>query len=56
VEKYLAGTRFPAERSKLESNAENNDAPSDVISLIKKLPKITYRSPIDITKEIGKIE
>jgi hypothetical protein len=56
VEKYLAGMHYPAERQKLIDNAENKDAPDDVIGLLNKLPNKTYTSPIDITKEIGKLE
>jgi hypothetical protein len=56
VEKYLAGMHYPAEKQQLLSNAQNKDAPEDVISLINKLPDKTYNSPIDITKEIGKIK
>jgi hypothetical protein len=56
VEKYLAGMHFPAEKKKLVDNAQNKDAPSDVINLIKKLPDKTYISPIDITKEMGRIK
>jgi hypothetical protein len=56
VEKFLGGTRFPAEKAQLLNNAKNKEAPSEVINLIEKLPDKTYRSPIDITKEIGKIE
>jgi len=55
VEKYLAGMHYPAERQKLIDNAENKDAPDDVICLLNKLPNKTYTSPIDITKEIGKL-
>ncbi len=56
VEKYLAGMHYPAEKRDLSNNAKNNDAPADVMDLIGKLPDKTYNSPIDITKEIGKIE
>jgi hypothetical protein len=56
VEKYLAGMRYPAEKNKLCINAQNRKAPKDVIDLINKLPEKIYTSPIDITKEIGKIE
>jgi hypothetical protein len=56
VEKYLAGMHYPAEKKRLVSNAQDKDAPQDVMDLINKLPEKTYRSPIDITKEIGKIE
>ncbi len=56
VEKYLAGMHYPAEKQSLINNAQNKDAPNDVMNLINKLPERTYNSPIDITKEIGKIE
>ena len=56
MEKYLAGMHYPAEKKKLVDNAQNKDAPDDVMDLINKLPEKTYHSPIDITKEIGKIE
>ena len=56
VEKYLAGMHYPAEKKKLVDNAENKDAPDDVMNVINKLPEKTYNSPIDITKELGKIQ
>jgi hypothetical protein len=56
VEKYLAGVHYPTEKKNLFDNAQNRDAPTEVLNLIKKLPEKTYNSPIDITKEIGKIE
>jgi len=56
VEKYLAGIRFPAEKGSLVEKATGKNAPADVLTLLNKLPDKTYRSPIDITKEIGRIE
>lgn len=56
VEKYLGGVHYPAEWARLLKNAQTKGAPKDVLDLIKKLPERTYISPIDITKEIGKIE
>ena len=56
VEKYLAGMHYPAERKKLIDNAQNKEAPDNVMELLNKLPDKTYTSPIDITKEIGKIK
>jgi hypothetical protein len=47
---------YPAEKTKLVNNAKGKDAPNDVMDIINKLPDKTYNSPIDITKEIGKIE
>jgi hypothetical protein len=48
--------RYPADKELLISSAQNNDAPEEVLNLINMLPSKTYTSPIDITKEIGKIE
>ena len=56
VEKYLAGIHFPAEKKNLVDKAADKKAPENVMDMLKKLPSKTYKSPIDITKEIGKIE
>jgi hypothetical protein len=56
VEKYLAGTHFPSEKKNLVDTATDKKAPDDVMDMLNRLPSMTYKSPIDITKEIGKIE
>jgi len=56
VERYLAGIHFPAQKQQLVDRATSKDAPNDVMEMLHKLPDKTYNSPIDITKEIGKIE
>ena len=56
VEKYPRGVHFPAERKKLINHAQSKAAPKNVITLLNKLPEKICTSPIDITKEIGKIE
>ena len=54
MEKYLAGIHYPAEKKSLEEKARDKNASEDVMKLLNKLPDKTYKSPIDITKEIGK--
>ena len=56
VEKYLAGMHYPAKKQALLDNARGKKAPEVVMNLLSKLPEKTCKSPIDITKEIGKIE
>ena len=56
MEKYLAGIHYPAERKNLVDKAKIRIPPDNVMDLLNKLPNKTYKSPIDITKEIGKIE
>jgi len=47
---------YPAEKRSLVTNAQNMEAPDDVMDVINKLPDKTYKSPIDITKELGRTE
>ncbi|MDR0471358.1 MAG: DUF2795 domain-containing protein [Nitrososphaerota archaeon] len=54
--KYLKGMHYPANKKNLIDSAQSKTAPQDVMNLIAKLPDKTYNSPIDVTKEIGKIE
>ena len=56
VEKYLAGIHYPAEKKNLVDCAMAKKAPEDVMNMLDKMPSKTYKSTIDITKEIGKIE
>ncbi len=56
VEKFLAGIHFPAEKKNLVDKASSKKAPENVMDMLNRLPSKTYKSPIDITKEIGKIE
>ena len=56
VEKYLGGMHYPSEKAGLLKNARTKKAPDDVVNLINKLTERTYKSPIDVTKKIGKIE
>jgi hypothetical protein len=56
IEKYLSGMHYPAQKKDLVNNAKNNKAPDNVLGFISKMPDKTYKSPIDVTKEIGKIE
>ena len=37
-------------------SAQSKTAPQNVMDLIAKLPDKTYNSPIDVTKELGRIE
>ncbi|MEN6617711.1 MAG: DUF2795 domain-containing protein [Syntrophorhabdus sp.] len=50
VENYLKGIDFPANKKKLLQQARDNDAPSDVMKTIERLPDQQYNSPIDISK------
>ncbi len=56
VEEHLKGIHYPANREDLLKNAKKNDAPSEVVSTLGRLPAKEYTSPIDVNHEIGKLE
>jgi hypothetical protein len=56
IEKYIKGTDFPADKNQLLQQAKNNKAPEDIINTLNKMEEKEYRTPIDISKEVGKIE
>lgn len=56
LEKYLAGISFPADKSQLIQHAQKNNAPNDVIQLLNQFDDKDYRSVIDVSKEMGRVE
>lgn len=56
IERYLKGIHYPAEKQDLINKAKENSAPSDVISVLNRFNEHTYNSPIDVSKEVGRIE
>lgn len=55
VERYLQGVDFPCDKQGLVQQAKSNDAPQDVINEIEQLSDKEYSSPIDVSKEIGRL-
>ena len=55
VENYIKGIKFPADKGELIKQEENNRAPDDVLHVMNKFEDKEYHSPIDISKEIGKL-
>ena len=56
IERYLKGIKYPVEKKYLINNAKGQDAPSDVISVLERFSEHQYNSPIDVSKEVGKVE
>jgi len=55
VERYLKGIKFPAGKEDLINKANENNAPSDVMSVIERLPDNDYNSVTDIAKGVGEV-
>ncbi len=56
VENYLKGIHFPCDKKSLIQQAKTNDAPDDVMSVLKRFEDKHYKSAVDIAKEVGRAE
>ena len=56
VQDYLEGIDYPASKNDLKKHAKDHGADQEVMDLINKLSEKEYNSPIDVSKEVGKIE
>ncbi|MFY9397216.1 MAG: DUF2795 domain-containing protein [Desulfomonilia bacterium] len=44
---------YPARKNDLVKKAQSNNAPSDVIDMLNRLPEQDFNSPVDVNKAIG---
>ena len=56
VQKFLGGVDYPCSKDDLIKSAKKDGADDQVIKTLQKLPDKQYDAPIDVNKEIGKIE
>ena len=56
IERYIKGIHFPADKDDLIEKSKKNNAPDDVMKVLSKFEEKEYKSVIDISKEVGRIE
>lgn len=56
VQDYLEGIDYPVNKNDLKKHAKDQGANQEVIDLLDKLPEKDYNSPVDVNKEVGKVE
>lgn len=56
MQKYLKGVTYPAAKNDLLSKAASNNAPDDVVAVLKAMPGDKYASPAEVMKAVGKKE
>lgn len=54
VQTYLRGANYPANKDKLISVARNNEAPSEVIQVLRQMPDTEYSGVEAVAKACGK--
>jgi len=55
VEKSIKGTHFPAKKQDLIQQAKQNNANQEVLDILENMPNKQFKSPVDISKAIGKM-
>jgi Protein of unknown function (DUF2795) len=53
IQKYLKGQNYPARKDDLVRTAQDNNAPKDVLDVIKHLPEDNFGGPQDVMKACG---
>lgn len=56
IEEHLSGVDYPASKQDLKRHAQNQNAPSDVVDVIDRMPDQEYGSAADVAKGVGKAE
>ncbi len=56
VQKYLKGMNYPAQKKDLVQHAKVQNAPDDIMAVLKKLPDNEYKRPTDVAKGVSQIQ
>ncbi len=56
IERYLKRMQYPASKNSLVEKAKENQAPSDVMHILNQFDDKQYHSPIEVAKEVSRIE
>jgi hypothetical protein len=54
LQKHLKGTSYPASKDDLVRRAKTNDAPDDMLEMIRMLPSQSYASPAEVMRDFGR--
>ena len=55
LQKHLKGTSYPASKQDLVRQAQTNQAPGDVLEMIRRLPLERYGSPAEVMRSFGRM-
>jgi len=56
IEGYLKGIHFPAGKEDLVKQAQKNQAPQDVLHVLKQFEDKQYGTAIDVSKQVGRLD
>ncbi|AFM25075.1 DUF2795 domain-containing protein [Desulfomonile tiedjei] len=56
IQKYLKGMNYPAQKKDLVQHAKGQNAPEDIMAVLKNLPDSEYKRPTDVAKGVSQIQ
>ncbi len=56
LQKSLKGSKYPASKDALVRQAEQNQAPNDVVEKLRSLPGGQFETPASVMKALGRTE
>lgn len=56
VQTHLKGVSYPASKEDLLSSAKTNDAPEEVMEILRQMPDQQFHGPQDVMKAYGDIK
>ncbi|MGI4813282.1 MAG: DUF2795 domain-containing protein [Janthinobacterium lividum] len=56
IQKALKGATYPSDKDSLLETARGNDADEEVTAALQVLPEQEYRSPAEVSKQVGNEE
>ena len=55
VQKFLGGVDYPTDKGSLVERASENGADENVLTALNQISEKTYKSPNDVSEELGKL-
>lgn len=55
VQEHLEGVDYPVEKQDLIRHAQDQNAPEEVMKVLRRIPEQQYDSPVDVSKALGDI-
>ena len=55
IQEHLQGVEYPVQKGDLILHAQNGGAPAEILALLQKLPEREYRTPLDVSMSLTRI-
>ncbi|NJL94048.1 MAG: DUF2795 domain-containing protein [Anaerolineae bacterium] len=56
VQQHLSGASYPMSKQDMINKAQENNASQEILDTLHQLPDQEYKSPVDVSREVGKLK